>query len=422
MSNPGRLEDILVSHYKKYPHMQIQDMVKLVYQNEFAGGHLISNEVESLERLEEELSGIYDASGTSDTEAIYSDVLSSKTIAFEVHHDLSDRHQLFEDIGNGLCRLNLHELILHGGKGRIVSLETINKFFVCTANSINGSMTSFGNKLEILRDLCKEGSLPYDVSTLDKYILANKNMGCPPVSHTPSYREEYSPAYRVVDSVFRDYFEVFCRIDTLLYGSDKQPAGIKLKTERAVNVAVDGNSGAGKSSLAALLQEIYDCNVFHMDHFFLTPDLKTEERLKEVGGNVDYVRFKNEVIEGLQSGKEFSYQIYDCSNGTLDQAVRVMPKRLNIIEGSYSMHPILADVYDLKIFLGIDEKEQSRRILERNGAFMHERFISLWIPLENRYFSDMNISAQCDIVIYNESEDPLPLSYLIHDSESVGGG
>ena len=61
---------------------------------------------------------------------------------------------------------------------------------------------------------------------------------------------------------------------------------------KPINIAIDGNSGAGKSTLANILGGIYDANIFHMDDFFLTPDLRTEERLREVGGNVDYVRFK----------------------------------------------------------------------------------------------------------------------------------
>lgn len=371
MSNSDRLEDILVNHYKKYPRMQMQDLVKLIYQNEFAGGHMVNNKAESLERLREELAGIRNASG--------SPVPGSG---------------LFEDIGNGSCRLHLR-----GFGSRLVSLETINSIFVYTANANKGSMAGFEDKLEVLRDLCGRGILPYSVSSLDDYLSVYKMKGCPPVSHSETYREAYSPAYRVVSSVFRDYFEVFCRIDALIDRLSNQSECNTPRAARSVNVAIEGNSGAGKTSLAALLREVYDCNVFHMDHFFLTPDLRTQERLNEAGGNVDYVRFKKEVINGLKSGKEFSYQIYDCSKGSLDQTVNVIPKTLNIIEGSYSMHPTLAESYDLKIFLSIDAKEQSRRILERNGPFMHEKFLSLWIPLENRYFSELDIVSKCDIVI-----------------------
>jgi uridine kinase len=38
-----------------------------------------------------------------------------------------------------------------------------------------------------------------------------------------------------------------------------------------VIVAIDGKCTSGKTTLAAKLAEIYDCNVFHMDDFFLRP-------------------------------------------------------------------------------------------------------------------------------------------------------
>ena len=76
----------------------------------------------------------------------------------------------------------------------------------------------------------------------------------------------------------------------------------------------------------------------------------------------------------------------------------MQPKQLNIIEGSYSLHPTLSDSYDLKVFLTIDSELQSKRILNRNGPEKHKRFISEWIPLENHYFNELNIQAQCDLV------------------------
>ena len=41
--------------------------------------------------------------------------------------------------------------------------------------------------------------------------------------------------------------------------------------------------------------------------------------------------------------------------------------RLNIVEGSYSLHPALEPYYDLSVFLEISPESQRRRVLERNG-------------------------------------------------------
>ena len=179
---------------------------------------------------------------------------------------------------------------------------------------------------------------------------------------------------------------IFERIDDLL------------KERDTVNIAIDGNSGVGKSTLANLIGEKFDSNIFHMDDFFLTPNLKTEERLNEVGGNVDYVRFNDEVISGIKSKETFKYQLYNCKKLELDDIVVIQPKRLNIIEGSYSMHSTLIKNYDLKIFLQINELEQIERILKRNGPVMLKKFINEWIPKENIYFEKMRIKEKADLI------------------------
>lgn len=77
-----------------------------------------------------------------------------------------------------------------------------------------------------------------------------------------------------------------------------------------------------------------------------------------------------------------------------------MEKReLIIVEGVYSCHPRFGNVYDFKIFLDIDEKEQRERILKRNGKEMLERFINEWIPKEELYFRTFGIQKNCELIL-----------------------
>lgn len=165
-----------------------------------------------------------------------------------------------------------------------------------------------------------------------------------------------------------------------------------------VIIAIDGKCTSGKTTLAAQLVEEYDCSVFHMDDFFLRPEQRTPERYAEVGGNVDYERFNREVLLQLKAGKVFSYRPFDCSTFTLSEAIDVTPKKLNIIEGSYSMHPYFGEPYDLKILLTVDPEIQRQRILER-PTFLHKQFFGKWIPMENRYFDGFRILDKADIVL-----------------------
>ena len=107
----------------------------------------------------------------------------------------------------------------------------------------------------------------------------------------------------------------------------------ELAQKQNVAVAIEGNSGAGKSDLAGWIAERCDCNVIHMDDFFLQPHQRTEKRLRQTGGNIDYERFQSEVADHLKGGREFRYQIYDCHRAALTDAVHVVPKRLTVVEG-----------------------------------------------------------------------------------------
>ena len=171
-----------------------------------------------------------------------------------------------------------------------------------------------------------------------------------------------------------------------------------LAQRQRVILAIDGPCGSGKTTLAALLKERYDCNVFHMDDFFLRPEQRTPQRFAEPGGNVDYERFLEEVLLPLQSGQPFSYRPFDCKTFTLAQPVAVNPAGLNVIEGSYSQHPYFGDPYDWKVFLTAAPEIQRQRILAR-PAFLHQRFFQDWIPMENSYFRQFRIMEQADVVL-----------------------
>ncbi len=171
-----------------------------------------------------------------------------------------------------------------------------------------------------------------------------------------------------------------------------------LSQKEQVIVAINGNCTAGKTTLAGKLTEIYDCNVFRMDDFFLRPEQRTPEWYAEAGGNVDYERFMAEVLIPLKIGKAFSYHPFDCSTFTLTHPIEVIPKKLNIIEGTYSLHPYFGDSYDLKIFLTVTPEVQHQRILER-PVFLHKRFFEEWIPMEQRYFAGFSVMHQCDILV-----------------------
>ena len=195
-----------------------------------------------------------------------------------------------------------------------------------------------------------------------------------------------------------------------------------------VMIAIDGKCTSGKTTLAGKLAQSYDCNVIHMDDFFLRPEQRTAERYEEIGGNVDYERFYEEVLCPLKARQAFSYRPFDCGTFTLAQPVSVSPKTLNIIEGTYSHHPYFADSYDLKIVLTVDENTQKERILQR-PAFLHKRFFEEWIPMENRYFDALQERAvveELKSILRDHAKrypamEPTDAVKLIYQNEFGGG-
>lgn len=167
-----------------------------------------------------------------------------------------------------------------------------------------------------------------------------------------------------------------------------------------VLVAIDGKSGSGKSTLGCSLAERYGANLYHMDDFFLQPAQRTEKRLLEIGGNVDYERFREEVLEQIGSGQSFSYGIFDCGQQRIARSCQAEPNRLHIVEGSYSTHPYFASCYDVTVCLDISGEEQRERIRIRNGEAMLKRFEEEWIPRENAYLAHFGIREKSDFWVW----------------------
>lgn len=165
-------------------------------------------------------------------------------------------------------------------------------------------------------------------------------------------------------------------------------------------IAIDGRCGSGKTTIAHKIQKLFDCNVIHMDDFFLPFEMKTKDRLAEPGGNVHYERVTSEILEPLTNNtmQAIHHQPYNCETRTLAPPVSTPYKQLNIIEGVYSMHPALIGFYDFKIFLTVDKEVQLERI-KRRSLNQLQMFIDQWIPMEEDYFQLMKVEEKSDMII-----------------------
>lgn len=169
------------------------------------------------------------------------------------------------------------------------------------------------------------------------------------------------------------------------------------QNERKI-IAIDGRCAAGKTTLALLIAENVNCNVIHIDDFYLPFEKRTEERMSEIGGNIDFERLVSEILIPIKNGKQYIYSKYSCQNGSFSEGMKVNPQKITVVEGSYSCHPNVFPYYDLHIFLDIDSETQRERVILRN-ADKADVFFRKWIPLEEKYFSEYNIKNKCEIVL-----------------------
>lgn len=341
-----QLKPLLHEHYVNFPDMEIQDTVKFLYQHHMGPGHLIRDEKAALSRLQEEWNAV----------------------------SADENAPLFHPIGNGLCRLNLSRC-----KADNLSPAIISRLFSLTAQQI------MPDRQALEDDLALVYSLPFPKDEVDAYLKQYKADGCPMVSHSLRFREHYRPAYRIVSQYYVNIFPVLVAIDKAM------------KKHPRLRVAIDGPCASGKSTLGTALRDIYACPLIHMDDFFLRPEQRTQERLAQPGGNVDYERFTQEVLAPLLAGRDFSYRPWSCQLGGFDPEISIPAAPLTVVEGSYSMRPDLRDAYQLRIWVEAPMELRRQRLLERGGADCLSRFEQLWIPLEDRYFEACSAAACCHI-------------------------
>ena len=159
------LTAILLRHAEKYPKIEPQDAVKLLYQSAFGPGHLIADKALARARLEAELSAT-----PSDAEL-----------------------PLLEPIGGGYARLHLA-----AAKAQGLPEEEIADRFFAAAEAETPGKAAFEAALSVLERLAREEKCPFSAAALADYLADYRAAGCPMVSHSETYRTLYRPAYRVV--------------------------------------------------------------------------------------------------------------------------------------------------------------------------------------------------------------------------------
>ncbi len=324
-------------HLKKYPLINKEDKIKLIYQSTLGPNHLGKNLLKDnvKQRLEKE---ILEQNNKTDN--------------------------IYEWISEEFLRINIHQY-------------AANKF------SLDYLIDSF---------LESSKSIPYDINVLRQHLLKYlteeelKDYNYLPISHSDIYRNTYLPHYLVIN---KDYLTIDLRV--------KEFDNFMEKTKDYTITSLEGKCTSGKTTITKLLEDKY--TVINIDDFFLSKEKKTPNRLNEIGGNIDYELVK-EVLEQIKkSWKEnkqvLEYKIFDCSKQQYN-IKKITLKNKVILEGVYSYHPYFNNLIDYLAYLQVDPNTQIKRIENRP---LKDKFINEWIPLENKYFDYHQLEDNCDVII-----------------------
>ncbi len=343
----------LNAHFARHTAMQPRDVIKLCYQAAFGAEHLLNDISGAVAYFNREFAAV----SPSD-------------------------EPLYEELSPTVARIHFR-----AWKRRGLPSEWLLRMFLYSAALPQAGHDSFKAYLSAAGEVIRAGNAVFPPAAWEA-ALASYEGGA--VHHSESYREAEAPAYRIVSSRFLPLLPLLERLAALP------------ETDRARVIAIDGRAASGKTGTAELLETVLEAGIIHMDDFFLPPELRTAERLAQAGGNVHYERFAEEVLPRLNDPSAFSYRRFDCSVMQLRGMREVAASPFRIVEGSYSHHPALGDYADLRIFSHVSPEVQQQRILHRNGEEMLQMFQTRWIPMEERYFSELGIRAEADLTLRND--------------------
>lgn len=161
-----KLKEILTWHFTRYPLIQAEDIIKLIYQGVFGPGHLINNR-ESFRNVEERLRNEFAC-------------LTPLSVGMEETEPV--------DPGGSLVRVNLVP-IANSQEHQVLLQKALKE----TIKTFTPTPALFLHRIELAREWCEK----YLPSQKERLKLLQQNLNLPP-AHSAIYLQTYRPAYRVV--------------------------------------------------------------------------------------------------------------------------------------------------------------------------------------------------------------------------------
>ncbi len=175
-------------------------------------------------------------------------------------------------------------------------------------------------------------------------------------------------------------------IDTLLQTIASLP-----RTHLTLLLAIDGRGGSGKSTLAdTLTQSLPNASVVHLDDFAVLP------------GGADRDRLLRQVITPLEQDRAARYQRFDWPTQQLAEWHAIAPGGIVVVEGLGTLHDLLYQHYDYRIWVECPPEVGFQRGLHRDkyvyGVDTTDKWIKLWMPEEEKYIDEQHPQTRADFI------------------------
>jgi hypothetical protein len=160
-------ENLVVSHLRRYPELQLEDLYKLLYQATLGNGHAIADSAEVAEWLNKDL-----ADSVQNTFEIMIDTLGSC---------------------GRFARIHLYAYVKSGRKP-----ENIIRTFMKTGAEYPPDSDAFFCALSVVRKMSANGKLPWETSGTSRFLMEQAKNNYPAVHHSAKFNSKYHPHYRVI--------------------------------------------------------------------------------------------------------------------------------------------------------------------------------------------------------------------------------
>jgi uridine kinase len=140
-----------------------------------------------------------------------------------------------------------------------------------------------------------------------------------------------------------------------------------------------------------------------MDDFYRVAAERRRGESTSYGGAFDWERLLQQVLQPLLADVPGSYQRYDWGRDTLADWCHVPVGGIVVVEGVSSTRLELAKYYDFRIWIQTPWEVRLARGIERDGEEARDRWITEWMPEEDRYVELDQPHQRADVVVNGAS-------------------